>query len=115
MTFYDGFLFTTVTTSVLLLFVPLVHRLAPHVITRWFPHYMGSTLKQFRNLLVKGIAIFVRSMWCDACSKSWEFRLVARTGVSVFVFGLNIDIGMCVFFLQMTIMYPAISLKVQSA
>ena len=60
MTFYDGFLFTTITTSALLILVPLVHRAAPHVTTRWFPQFSGSALKEFRNLLVKGIAIFVR-------------------------------------------------------
>jgi hypothetical protein len=60
LTFYDGFLFTTITTSALLTLVPLVHRLAPHVIARWLPQYVGTPLKEFRNLLVKGIAIFVR-------------------------------------------------------
>jgi hypothetical protein len=60
MTFYDGFLFTTVTTTALLILVPCVHRMAPHVMTRWLPQYSGAALKEFRNLLVKGIAIFVR-------------------------------------------------------
>jgi hypothetical protein len=68
MTFYDGFLFTTITTSALLILVPLVHRAAPHVTTRWFPQFSGSALKEFRNLLVKGIAIFVRNIRCDARS-----------------------------------------------
>ncbi len=61
LTFYDGFLFTTVTTSLLLTLVPLVHRLAPHVVMRWFPQHGGAPLKDFRNLLVKGLAIFVHS------------------------------------------------------
>jgi hypothetical protein len=60
LTFYDGFLFTTVTTTLLLTLVPLLHWLAPRIAARWFPQFMGSALKDFRNLLVKCIAIFVR-------------------------------------------------------
>jgi hypothetical protein len=67
LTFYDGFLFTTVSTIVLLTLVPLLHWLAPRIVARWFPQFAGSTLKDFRNLLVKCIAIFVRrgSGRCD--------------------------------------------------
>jgi hypothetical protein len=87
MTFYDGFLFTTITTSVLLILVPLVHRMAPHVMTRWFPQFSGAPLKAFRNLLVKGIAIFVRSIrCCDArgkFGKVWTIGVVAQGRVVV--------------------------------
>ena len=60
LTFYDGFLFTTVTTTLLLTLVPLLHGFAPRIAARWFPQFMGAALKDFRNLLVKCIATFVR-------------------------------------------------------
>ncbi len=80
MTFYDGFLFTTITTSALLILVPLVHRAAPHMTTRWFPQFSGSALKEFRNLLVKGIAIFVRKRRGDACSTTWRCGSLVAQG-----------------------------------
>jgi hypothetical protein len=64
LTFYDGFLLTTVTTSVLLALVPLLHRLAPRVVARWFPQHGGATLTAFRHMLVKCLAIFVRVKRC---------------------------------------------------
>jgi hypothetical protein len=60
LTFYDGFLFTTITTILLLTLASLLHWLAPRIAARWFPQFVGSTVKEFRNLLVKCIAIFVR-------------------------------------------------------
>ncbi len=78
LSFYDGYLFTTISTSVLLLLVPMLHRLAPYVVSRYCPQRMGAPLKEFRNLLVKGIAIFVRMSGkqgkaCDACVVAWGF------------------------------------------
>jgi hypothetical protein len=77
LTFYDGFLFTTVTTSVLLALSALLHWLAPRVVARWFPQFEGATLKDIRNLLIKGIAIFVRR-GCGRCGNGVEAFLIER-------------------------------------
>jgi hypothetical protein len=114
LTFYDGFLFTTVTTILLLAVVPLLHRLAPHVVTRWFPQHVGAPLKEFRNLLVKCIAIFVRILWrCHGgfftCGGDFSSKPVSCFR-SHGMYCVCVCVCLCA---QMTIMYPAIALKVR--
>ena len=57
MTFYDGYLFTTLLTACVLLLAPALHKLTPWAFRRFLPDREAEWSKQTRNLLVKGLCI----------------------------------------------------------
>ena len=57
--FYAPYYFVTITTVCLLVLTLTLHRVLPRAIVAWFPHWEGNVHKKWRNLLVKGICIFM--------------------------------------------------------
>ena len=59
MDFYAPFYFVCLSTVVVLVGGALVHRVLPRALQRWAPQWEADERKNWRNLLVKAICIFM--------------------------------------------------------